>query len=104
VHTRQRNASGASQWRRQEFGASYGSAKEKLCDYDGAKLAVLACCSPTGHDILLKSFIVLGNVHSPGTPPPTAITMRIDQIRAEIKEMHWEALTKTRPLNLPLSG
>jgi predicted Zn-dependent protease len=104
VHTKQRNVNDASQWRWQEFGASYGSVKENLCDYDGAKLAVLAGYSPTGYDILLQSFIALGAVHAPGTPAPTAITVRIDQIRAEIKEMHWEGLTKTRPLKLPLSG
>jgi len=104
VRTKQRNVDDASQWRWQEFGASYGTEKENLCDYDGAKLGVLAGYSPTGYDFLLQSFIALGAVHSPGTPAPKAITMRIDQIRAEIKEMHWEGLTKTRPLKLPLSG
>lgn len=104
VRTKHRDVNDASQWRWGEFGASYGPVKENLCDYLGAKLAVLAGYSPTGFDTVLQAFVALNTVHAPGTPAPKAITVRIDQIRAEIKEMHWEALTKTRPLKLPLSG
>lgn len=53
---------------------------------------------------LLESFVALGKVHSPGTPPPDAITVRIHQIETEVVDQHWQALTKTRPLRLPLSG
>ena len=79
--------------------------KENLCDYnDGAKLMVQAGYSPYAYKTLLESFVVLGKVHAPTTPPPKAITDRITQIENEIKEFHWEALTKTRPLNLPGTG
>jgi predicted Zn-dependent protease len=104
VHTQHRDVTDPSQWRWGEFGASYGSVKENLCDYDGAKLAVQAGYSPHAYETLLQSFVALGAVHAPGTPAPKAITDRIAQIRAEIAEYHWEALTKTRPLRLPLSG
>jgi predicted Zn-dependent protease len=104
VRTQHRDVTDPSQWQWGEFGASYGSVKENLCDYDGAKLAVQAGYSPHAYETLLQSFVALGAVHAPGTPAPKAITDRIAQIRAEIAEYHWEALTKTRPLKLPLSG
>jgi predicted Zn-dependent protease len=104
VRTKNRDVTNPSQWRWQEFGASYGPVKENLCDYLGARLGVQAGYSPTGFDTLLQAFVALNTVHAPGTPAPKAITVRIDQIRAEIKEMHWEQLTKTRPLRLPRSG
>jgi predicted Zn-dependent protease len=90
-----------SQWTWNEFGASYGAVKENLCDYDGAKLLVKAGYSPYAYKTLLESFVVLGKVHAPASPPPKAITDRITQIEHEIRELHWEALTKTRPLLLP---
>ena len=104
VRTQHRDVTKPEQWTWDEFGASYGATKENLCDYLGAKLAVQAGYSPTAFGTLLQSFIALGGVHSPGAPPPKAITVRIDQIHAEIKEFHWDSLTKTRPLKLPLSG
>jgi predicted Zn-dependent protease len=104
VRTQQRDVTKATQWRWQEFGASHGTVKENLCDYDGAKLAVKAGYAPQAYETLLRSFVVLGEVHAPGTPAPKAITDRIAQIRAEIAEMHWEDRGKTRPLKLPLSG
>jgi predicted Zn-dependent protease len=104
VRTKARAVTDPSQWRWQEFGASYGATKENLCDYDGAKLAVQAGYAPGAYETLLRSFVVLGEVHAPGTPAPKAITDRIEQIRAEIAEYHWEGLTKTRALRLPLSG
>jgi predicted Zn-dependent protease len=104
VRTQHRDVRDPAQWQWGEFGASYGSVKENLCDYDGAKLAVQAGYSPHAYETLLQSFVALGAVHAPGTPAPKAITDRIAQIRAEIAEYHWEALTKTRPLRLPLSG
>ncbi len=104
VRTAHRDVTNHSQWTWDEFGASYGAVRENLCDYDGAKLAVLAGYSPTAFGTLLQSFIALGSVHAPSAPPPRAITVRIRQIEAEIAEQHWESLTKTRPLNLPLSG
>jgi predicted Zn-dependent protease len=104
VRTKHRDVNDPAQWTWDEFGESYGAVKENLCDYDGAKLAVKAGYSPTAFATLLQTFVALGEVHSPGSPPPKAITVRIDQIRAEIAEMHWEGLTKTRPLKLPLSG
>lgn len=99
--TKHRDVGDASQWRWQEFGASYGDVLENRCDYDGAILAVKAGYSPLGYDLLLSSFVALGNVHAPGTAAPKAITDRIAQIRAEITEKHWEGLTKTRGLQLP---
>ena len=104
TRTKHRDVTDASQWTWDEFGESYGAVKENLCDYDGAKLSVQAGYSPAAFGTLLQAFVALGSVHSPGAPPPKAITVRIDQIRAEIAEMHWEALTRTRPLKLPLSG
>lgn len=104
VRTKGRDVGDASQWNWREFGASYGAVKENLCDYDGAKLMVQANYSPHAVETILASFIALGKVHAPDVPPPHAVVVRIDQIRAEIKEYHWEALTKTRPLNIPLNG
>lgn len=104
VRTKHRDVTNPAQWRWQEFGASYGSVLENLCDYDGAKLAVNAGYSPLGMEMLLQSFIALGTVHAPTVAPQHAIVVRIDQIRAEIAEYHWEGLTKTRPIRLPLSG
>jgi len=104
VKTKGRSVTDTTQWRWQEFGASYGNVKENLCDYDGAKLAVQAGYAPQAYETLLQSFVALGNVHAPGQPAPKAITDRIAQIRAEIAEFHWESLTKTRPLKLPLAG
>lgn len=99
-----RDVNNPSQWTWEEFGASYGSVRENLCDYDGAKLLVQAGYSPMAYATLLQSFIALGKVHSPDTPPPEAITVRIRQIDTEVTDQHWQALTKTRPLRLPLSG
>lgn len=90
-----------SQWTWNEFGASYGAVKENLCDYDGAKLLVKAGYSPYAYKTLLESFVVLAKVHFPASPPPKAITDRITQIESEIREFHWEALTKTTPIALP---
>lgn len=104
VSTQHRDVTNSSQWTWEEFGNSYGAKLENWCDYDGAKLVVQAGYSPYAFGTLLQSFVALGAVHAPGTPAPKAITVRIDQIRAEIKEFHWDSLTKTRPLKLPLSG
>jgi predicted Zn-dependent protease len=104
VRTQKRDVTDATQWRWEEFGASHGTVKENLCDYDGAKLAVKAGYAPQAYETLLWSFVVLGEVHAPGTPAPKAITDRIAQIRAEIGEMRWEDRGKMRPLRLPLSG
>jgi predicted Zn-dependent protease len=104
VRTKHRDVNDASQWTWQEFGESYGPVKENLCDYDGAKLLVKAGYSPLGSEMLLRSFIALGSVHAPNAKPPAAIVVRIDQIRREIAEYHWEALTKTRPLALPMAS
>lgn len=104
VRTKGRDVRDASQWNWREFGASYGATKENLCDYDGAKLGVQAGYSPFAYETLLQSFVALGKVHAPDAPPPHAIVVRIDQIRAEIKEFHWDSLTKTRPLRIPLNG
>ncbi len=90
-----------SQWTWNEFGASYGTVKENLCDYDGAKLLVKAGYSPYAYKTLLESFVVLAKVHAPAAAPPKAIVDRITQIESEIREFHWEALTKTRPITLP---
>lgn len=104
VRTKGRDVTSFAPWNWREFGASYGAAKENLCDYDGAKLMVQAGYSPHAMDALLSTFIALARVQAPDAPPPHAIVVRIDQIRAEIEEYHWQALTKTRPLNLPLNG
>ena len=90
-----------SQWNWDEFGASYGEGPEKLCDYDGAKLAVKAGYSPVGFRTLLESYIALAKVHAPNGPPLRVIADRVQQIDQEIVSEHWESLTKTRPLRLP---
>ena len=104
VRTAHRTVDDPKQWTWDEFGASYGSTLENLCDYKGAKLAVAAGYSPYGYKTLLESFVALGKVHAPNAAPPKAIVDRIRQIEKEITDEHWEALTKTRPLRLPGNG
>jgi predicted Zn-dependent protease len=101
VASKQRDVKSTQQWNWREFGATYGVTLEKLCDFDGAKLAVSTGYSPLGYKMLLQSFTALALVHAPAAPPPQAIVDRIDQINAEIVSEHWEALTTTRPLRLP---
>jgi glyoxylase-like metal-dependent hydrolase (beta-lactamase superfamily II) len=90
-----------SQWKWEEFGVTYGEGPEKLCDYEGAKLAVKAGYSPIGFRTLLESFVALAEVHAPNGPPLRVILDRIDQIDREIITEHWEDKTKTRALRLP---
>jgi len=104
VRTAHRDVNVSSQWTWDEFGASYGPTLENLCDYKGAKLVVKAGYSPYAFKTLLESFVALGKVHAPTAPPPQPIVDRIHQIEREIREEHWEALTRTRPLQLPGSG
>ena len=80
---------------------TYGEGPEKLCDYEGAKLAVKAGYSPIGFRTLLESFVALAEVHAPNGPPLRVILDRIDQIDREIITEHWEDKTKTRALRLP---
>lgn len=101
VTAQQRDLKVASQWNWREFGATYGETLEKVCDFDGAKLAVKAGYSPLGYKMLLGSFVAMSTVHTPSAPPPKAIVDRVDQIDREIADEHWESLTKTRPLRLP---
>lgn len=96
-----RAVSDVSQWKWQEFGQSYGAAKENLCDYEGARLAVQAGYSPYGIQTLLETFLALSRLHSPKAPPPPPLIVRINQIKNEIRTFHWEKLNKTRPLRLP---
>ena len=96
-----RDLRNVSRWKWQEFGATYGEMPERLCDFDGAKLAVKAGYSPLGMKTLLESFIALGKVHAPSEPPNRLIADRVTQIDKEIVDEHWESLTKTRPLRLP---
>ena len=96
-----RDIRNTSQWKWQEFGATYGEMPERLCDLEGAKLVVKAGYSPLGMKTLLESFIALGKVHTPSEPPNTLIADRITQIDKEIVDEHWESLTKTRLLRLP---
>ena len=96
-----RDVRNASQWRWQEFGATYGEVPEKLCDFEGSKLIVKAGYSPLGMKRLLESFIALGKVHAPSDPPNRLIADRITQADKQIVDEHWDALTKTRPLRLP---
>lgn len=91
----------SSQWKWDEFGATYGPAPEALCDYEGAKLAVKAGYSPLGFKTLLQSYVALASVHAPNAPPPRLIVDRVAQIDSEIVSEHWASLTKTRPLRLP---
>jgi len=97
----QRAVTSPEQWNWREFGATYGEGPEKVCDFEGAKLMVRAGYSPLGLKMLLQSFIALGTVHAPGTPPSRVIGDRVDQIDKEIVSEHWEALTSTRPIRLP---
>jgi predicted Zn-dependent protease len=90
-----------SQWNWDDFGTTYGEGPEKLCDYDGAKLAVKAGYSPLGFKTLLESYVALAKVHAPNAAPPRAIVDRVTQIEREMASEHWESLTKTRPLRLP---
>lgn len=90
-----------SQWKWEEFGATYGEGPEKLCDYDGAKLMVKAGYSPVGFKTLLESFLALAKVHAPNAPPPRVIVDRVDQIDREIIAEHWEAQTRTRAIRIP---
>ena len=96
-----RSPTDPSQWKWQEFGASYGPVKENHCDYDGAKLVVQGGYSPYAFGTILQAFVALAKVHTPTAPPPKAIVVRIDQINREITTEHWEKLTKTRPIKLP---
>ena len=96
-----RDVRNASQWKWQEFGATYGEVPEKLCDFEGSKLIVKAGYSPLGMKRLLESFIALGKVHAPSDPPNRLIADRITQADKQIVDEHWDALTKTRPLRLP---
>jgi predicted Zn-dependent protease len=104
VTTKHRDIKSPGQWSWDEFGATYGETLEKLCDYDGAKLAMAAGYSPLGYKMLLSSYVALARVHAPDAPPPRAIVDRVSQIEQEITTEHWESRTKTRPLRLPLSG
>ncbi len=97
VHANNLDVSDASKWNWRWFGASQGVAREALCDYKGAKLMVEAGYSPRGYDLLLSSYVVLSDVHTPEVDQKV-IKDRVTQIRAEITEMHWESLTKVRPL------
>jgi len=90
-----------SQWKWEEFGATYGEGPEKLCDYVGAKLMVKAGYSPIGFRTLLESFVALAKVHTPNAPPLRVILDRVDQIDREIVTEHWDDKTKTRALRLP---
>src|SRR5690242_1810495 len=89
-----------SDWNWDDFGATYGEGPEKLCDYDGAKLAVKAGYSPLGFKTLLESYVALAKVHAPNAAPPRLIVDRVTQIDQEIVTEHWQSLTKTRPLRL----
>lgn len=89
-----------SKWRWQWFGASQGVAREALCDYKGAKLMVEAGYSPRGLEQLLQTYVVLSDLKTPDANQQV-IKDRVTQIRAEITEMHWEGLTKLRPIRLP---
>jgi Peptidase family M48 len=100
VHANNLDVNDASKWNWRWFGASQGVAREALCDYKGAKLMVETGYSPRGYDLLLQSYVVLSDVHTPEVDQKV-IKDRIAQIRAEITEMHWENLTKVRPLRLP---
>ncbi len=104
IASKHRDVHAPKQWTWDEFGASYGDTLENLCDYKGAKLMVAAGYSPLGYKLLLESFIALGKVHAPATPPAKAIVDRITQIEREIADEHWEALTKTHRIRLPGSG
>ena len=99
-----RSLTDSTQWRWGEFGRSYGPVLENWCDYDGAKIAVQAHYSPFGYEMILQTLVAIAGVQSPTTPAPKAITVRITQIRDEIKTQHWDALTKTRPIALPYSN
>jgi predicted Zn-dependent protease len=89
-----------TKWRWQWFGASQGVAREALCDYKGAKLMVEAGYSPKGLEQLLQTYVVLSDLKTPEVNQQV-IKDRVTQIRNEIAEMHWEGLTKTRPIRLP---
>jgi len=104
VRTAHRDVTIPTQWSWDEFGASYGTTLENLCDYKGAKLAVATGYSPLGFKMILESFVALGRVHDPNGPVPKAIVDRIRQIEREIADEHWKSLTKTRPLQLPGNG
>jgi predicted Zn-dependent protease len=96
-----RDVKSAQQWNWREFGATYGEAPEKVCDFEGAKLMVKAGYSPLGMKMLLQSYLALAQVHAPSAPPPAAIVDRVAQIDHEIASEHWESLTTTHPLRLP---
>jgi len=104
VTTKHRDVTNASQWRWDEFGASYGRVLEYRCDSLGAEIAVKAGYSPYAYKTMMEAFIALGKVHAPNAAPAKELTDRIDQIQRQIAEEHWEALTTTRPLRLPGSG
>lgn len=96
-----RSVAVASQWKWQEFGATYGEIPEKRCDFEGTKLMVKASYSPTAMKTLLETFIAVGKVHAPAAPPNKQIADRIMQAEKQIADEHWESLTRTRPLRLP---
>gem|GEM_PF-5261427 len=50
-----RSPTDPSQWKWQEFGASYGAVKENHCDYDGAKLVVQGGYSPFAFGTMLQA-------------------------------------------------
>jgi len=104
VTTKHRDVRNHSKLTWQEFGATYGVVLEKRCDFEGAKLAVASGYSPLGYKMLLSSYVALAKVHDPSAPPPQAIVDRVTQIEQEIASEHWESLTTTHPLRLPLSG
>jgi len=104
VTTEHRDVTNASQWRWGEFGASYGQVLEYRCDSLGAEIAVKAGYSPYAYKTMMESFIALGKVHAPNAKPARELTDRIAQIERQITEMHWDTLTRTRPLRLPGTG
>jgi len=101
VASKHRDVRSPAQWNWREFGATYGEAPEKVCDYEGGRLMVKAGYSPLGMKMLLQSYVALAQVHAPSAPPPAAIVDRIKQIEDEITSQHWESLTTTHPLRLP---
>lgn len=53
---------------------------------------------------MMETFIALGKVHAPNATPAREFTDRVAQIERQIAEMHWDTLTRTRPLRLPGTG
>jgi predicted Zn-dependent protease len=101
VRTAHRNVDDPKQWTWDEFGASYGSTLENLCDYKGAKLAVAAGYSPYGYKTLLESFVALGRVHAPIAPPPKQSSIEFGRSRRRLpisigrrspRRVRWDSL------------